>query len=94
MYTIWLVYGLGHAGKEQIKCIPNYWRCLDNRKCIAESSRCNGIFDCQDHSDEHNCNRPSENLEGNKQLASILFITSISTLFSFNKFVSISEIFH
>lgn len=60
----WLVYGLGHAEKEQLKCIPNYWRCLDNGRCIAESSRCNGIYDCQDHSDEQYCDRPSETLKG------------------------------
>lgn len=62
---MWLVYGFwGHAEKEQLKCIPHTWRCLDNRKCIPYSSRCNGKFDCQDHSDEQYCAGPSENLEG------------------------------
>lgn len=49
------IRGLGHAGKDKLVCIPRYWRCLDNLKCVSESSRCNGIYDCQDRSDEMNC---------------------------------------
>lgn len=58
MYLLVLYTDDGHAGKEQLVCIPNHWRCLDNLKCIAESSRCNGIYDCQDHSDEKYCEEP------------------------------------
>lgn len=63
-------YGLGHAGKERIKCIPGHWRCSDNLKCVSESSRCNGIYDCQDHSDESNCDEslPPESLKGKFRL--------------------------
>lgn len=61
----WLVYGHAEKDGKPIKCIPNHWGCLDNLKCIDESSRCNGIYDCQDHSDEQNCDRPSETLKGN-----------------------------
>ena len=29
--------------------------CADNTECYEEKGRCDGTFDCQDHSDEDNC---------------------------------------
>lgn len=69
------IRGLGHKGKAQLVCIPDYWRCLDNLKCVSESSRCNGSYECQDRSDEMNCHafdnstiRPSNQSQKGKDL--------------------------
>lgn len=56
MYFAGFTWILGHAGKEQLVCVPHHWRCLNNLKCIKESERCNGKYDCEDHSDENYCN--------------------------------------
>ena len=29
--------------------------CADNKECYEEKGRCDGKFDCLDHSDEYNC---------------------------------------
>ena len=36
-------------------CAPDEFQCSDNRYCIPHVSRCNGLFDCPDHSDEMKC---------------------------------------
>ena len=29
--------------------------CTDNKGCYEKAGRCDGVFDCRDHSDEYNC---------------------------------------
>ena len=29
--------------------------CADNTECYSKNGRCDGTFDCRDHSDEKNC---------------------------------------
>lgn len=29
--------------------------CADNKGCYEKEGRCDGLFDCRDHSDEKNC---------------------------------------
>ncbi|ESO96764.1 hypothetical protein LOTGIDRAFT_143634 [Lottia gigantea] len=36
-------------------CKPDQFKCVERGLCIDESDRCNGLYDCPDHSDEMNC---------------------------------------
>uniref|UniRef100_A0A1B6LW04 SEA domain-containing protein n=1 Tax=Graphocephala atropunctata TaxID=36148 RepID=A0A1B6LW04_9HEMI len=36
------------------KCLEDEWQC-GNKLCIPQSKRCDGHFNCYDHTDEHNC---------------------------------------
>ena len=46
-----------NSNKEHIQnnCAINQWSCIKSKYCIEISKRCNGIFDCNDCSDEANC---------------------------------------
>ena len=35
-------------------CLPNYWKCASNDKCIRDYAVCDGGINCRDKSDEHN----------------------------------------
>lgn len=43
-----------------ITCQRNAWKCLDKLKCLTISKVCDGIYDCQDHSDEKFCSNGSK----------------------------------
>lgn len=50
------VIGVGwHEGSREIKCVPNTFKCHDNRSCIPKSALCDNKFDCNDKSDELRC---------------------------------------
>ena len=36
------------------QCLDDLFRC-DSGKCIYQTWRCNGAYECTDHSDENNC---------------------------------------
>ena len=36
-------------------CEDGLTYCADNKGCYDKTGRCDGIFDCRDHSDEYNC---------------------------------------
>lgn len=36
-------------------CVAGHFRCTDGSGCISNSLVCDGIYQCDDHSDEHNC---------------------------------------
>uniref|UniRef100_A0A1B6E757 CUB domain-containing protein n=1 Tax=Clastoptera arizonana TaxID=38151 RepID=A0A1B6E757_9HEMI len=49
-----LKYNIVSASKESKLCKETEFQCSDEQ-CISMNKRCNGISDCNDHSDEHNC---------------------------------------
>ena len=36
-------------------CLSNQFQCSNN-ECVAGTSKCNGLYECDDKSDEENCN--------------------------------------
>ena len=36
-------------------CLRNQFQCSNN-DCVAGTSKCNGLYECDDKSDEENCN--------------------------------------
>ena len=40
-----------------LMCFPGTFRCKDGRKCIKDSWTCDGVGDCDDHSDESDCGK-------------------------------------
>lgn len=38
------------------KCLEDEWQC-GNQLCIPQSKRCDGHFNCYDHTDEHDCGK-------------------------------------
>ena len=40
-----------------INCTASQFTCVSNGQCISKIYHCDGIFDCDDHSDETNCRK-------------------------------------
>jgi len=39
------------------QCAADQYMCVSDRRCVPLSSICNGIPECRDGSDEHNCGK-------------------------------------
>lgn len=39
------------------QCVAGQFMCISDRRCVPQSSICNGIPECRDGSDEHNCGK-------------------------------------
>ena len=50
--------------KPDIQCKEDQFNCTDGLKCIESNWKCDGDFDCHDHSDEKNCDDVFD-MEGN-----------------------------
>ncbi|KAK9687021.1 Low-density lipoprotein receptor domain class A [Popillia japonica] len=44
---------------EPMSCKNDQFKCIEEEVCISKKRKCDGIFDCEDHSDEVNCTRCS-----------------------------------
>ncbi|XP_046589799.1 modular serine protease isoform X3 [Neodiprion lecontei] len=73
---------LSNRGQGNKKCRGNQYTC-QNRECVPRNARCNGINECQDGSDENNCqtgqSRPSQDSSSDYTTAAPITPTSGST---------------
>lgn len=48
---------------EGLPCLAYQFRCHNSSRCIDKSYRCDGIYDCEDYSDEDNCFMDSQSFD-------------------------------
>lgn len=56
-----LLFPCFYASSSSVQLLPEFscqsyeFACASGDQCISSSYRCDGVFDCRDHSDEQNC---------------------------------------
>lgn len=50
----------------EFSCQSYEFACASGDQCISSSYRCDGVFDCRDHSDEQNCRMLTSRAQNNK----------------------------
>jgi len=58
-------------------CSTTQFKCIDNHQCLSNTTRCNGINDCKDGSDEAGCGGPDTGKQSNSDKNTSIYASGI-----------------